>query len=180
MVDALLSPALDTPLDSQSWLNSGGPLGGYCPTAGPEVVDIETIGLPASPAPDSHATQVDHSKWAVANTSGVAVWCALDNNRVESQFKRSGLAVCTPSGQGDSIGGVATLLRTAATAVRALSQTRPEMRAPPPHMSRERGTALTPLMGLAMRLAVGLVRRAVAAVAVALRRLLLLQRRFLQ
>lgn len=111
MLDTLVAPALDESVESQSWLNSGGPIGGYCPSSGDDVLDIETLHFPPS---DTHVTAVDHSKWAVAKSASVGIgyfWCALDNNHVASQETRSGLAVC------QTIGGVASLLRAAATEV---------------------------------------------------------------
>ena len=96
MLDSITAPALKTDLWSQSWLNTGGVIGGYCvpPGEGYNVTDILTIKLPGEEPPDVHATQVDHSKWAVANTEKDGWFCALDNNHVESQFGRSGLAIC--------------------------------------------------------------------------------------
>lgn len=108
MLDAIASPALATSLLGQSWLNSGGPIGGYCPVSGVDVKDILTLTLPAD---DSHVTYVDHSKWAVAQPAGSGWWCALDNNHVASQETRSGLAVCLEQPH------TAALLRAAAAKV---------------------------------------------------------------
>ena len=55
MLDALVAPGLSASLDSQSWLNSGGPIGGFCPSSGDDVLDIQTLHLPPS---DTHVTQV--------------------------------------------------------------------------------------------------------------------------
>eukprot|EP00966_Prymnesium_polylepis_P038428 891751-Prymnesium_polylepis.3 len=107
MLDTLVAPGLSTYLASQSWLNSGGPIGGFCPDSGHDVVDIQKLFLPED---DTHVTQVDHSKWAVANSTDDSWWCALDNNHVESQETRSGLAVC-------QMGGFSVLLRTTAVEV---------------------------------------------------------------
>jgi len=106
MLDGLVSTKLATSLLSQSWLNSGGPLGGYCPVSGHDVLDALELTLPG---PDKHVTYVDHAKWAVGKPNGSAWWCALDNNHVASQKKRSGLAVCWEHQQ------VAALLRAAVT-----------------------------------------------------------------
>ena len=121
MLDALVAPKLKESLLSQSWLNSGGPIGGYCPSSGYDVIDELALTLPLSSQslggqpmgtkPIEHVTYEDHSKWAVAKASGSDWWCALDNNHVQSQFKRSGLAVCWQSAP------IAALLRTAATSV---------------------------------------------------------------
>ena len=59
----------------------------------------------------AHATYVDHSKWAVAGDGRSTNWCALDNNHVQSQLSRSGLAVCSRAS------GMAALLRGAATEI---------------------------------------------------------------
>lgn len=91
MLDNLASPKLSTTFLSQSWLNIGGPIGGFCTSSGEDVFDILTLKLPGN---DKHVTYVDHSKWAVAKQGTNSWWCVLDNNHVESQEIRSGLAVC--------------------------------------------------------------------------------------
>ena len=111
MLDALTAPTLQTDLLSQSWLNSGGPIGGYCPKKGFNVTDVTTIALPGCTPSDAHVTYVDHSKWAVSKAVAAGWVCALDNNHVESQFTRSGLAVCMQQA------GLAALLHAAATQV---------------------------------------------------------------
>lgn len=63
MLDSLAAPVLGVPLYSQSWLNSGGPIGGFCPPSGPPVLDALSIHVSDS---DTHATYEDHSKWAVS------------------------------------------------------------------------------------------------------------------
>ena len=120
MLDGIVAPALQTAMFGQSWLNSGGPIGGYCPASGGYDV-LDALSITLSPE-DTHATAVDHSKWAVAqgtshlknapqrmNASAAAGdwWCALDNNHVDSQKTRSGLAVCA------QMPGVAALLHAA-------------------------------------------------------------------
>lgn len=109
MLDSLASPGLKTTLLSQSWLNSGGPIGGYCPSSGVDVFDILQLQLPGAKPADTHATYEDHSKWAVAKDDGSPWWCALDNNHVASQLTRSGLAVCWQNAD------IAALLRGVAT-----------------------------------------------------------------
>ena len=96
MLNDVISPELRTSLASQSWLNSGGPLGGYCPSSGVDVFDIMSISLPvtSSGVPADHLTYEDHAKWAISKTSSSDWFCALDNNHVESQERRAGLAVC--------------------------------------------------------------------------------------
>jgi len=112
MLDSLVAPHLELSLVSQSWLNSGGPIGGYCPASGYDVVDELSLTLPLpTGAAATHVTYEDHSKWAVANSSTSNWWCANDNNHVESQEKRSGLSVCWQDAN------VAKLLRTACTSI---------------------------------------------------------------
>ncbi|KOO31921.1 hypothetical protein Ctob_015141 [Chrysochromulina tobinii] len=96
MLDLITAPALKTDLWSQSWLNTGGVIGGYCvpPGEGYNVTDILTIQLPGEEPPDVHATQVDHSKWAVAKTESDDWFCALDNNHVDP-----GQTCCSGSGE---------------------------------------------------------------------------------
>ena len=124
MLDSLVAPTLESDFNSQSWLNSGGPIGGYCPVSGYNVTDVQSITLPlTASSTETHTTFVDHSKWAVAPSATPGWWCALDNNHVESQFVRSGLAVCTQQP------AVADLLRTAAATVGGCSDGPPS---PPP------------------------------------------------
>ena len=103
MLDLLVAPLLSETMLSQSWLNSGGPIGGYCPKSGYDVFDILQLKLPPD---DTHVTYEDHSKWAVSKAPTSKWWCALDNNHVASQETRSGLAVCSQT-------AVSRLLRSA-------------------------------------------------------------------
>ena len=92
LVDDVLAPGLGEDLVSQSWLNSGTPLGADC-SAAHTVVDTKTLQYGASTS--QWPTQQDHAKWSAAAAGAAAPWvCANDNNRDESQFKRGGLAVC--------------------------------------------------------------------------------------
>lgn len=91
MLNSIVAPTLKTSMLYQSWLNSGGPLGAYCPSSKYDVVDVKTLQLSSD---DTHATKNDHSKWAVAKESSSSWFCGVDNNHVESQYKRSGLAAC--------------------------------------------------------------------------------------
>lgn len=89
MMDSVVAPALKFDLWSQSWLNSGGTLGAYCPK-GFSVLDVQTSNFGSATEP--WKTNDDHSKWAIAPMSD---WvCGNDNNRVYSQFERSGLSIC--------------------------------------------------------------------------------------
>ena len=118
MADAVVAPNLHASMFSQSWLNSGGPIGGYCPATGFSVVDGHNLSLPAGlSVRETHQTYEDHAKWlvqrrppsgggthvsaesapgasALGDVAGNSWWCALDNNHVASQRRRSGLAVC--------------------------------------------------------------------------------------
>jgi len=96
MADKVVSPALATPLLSQSWLNDEAPLGKFCPAGSPDyVVDVDALHFGgAAVAPWS--TRVDHAKYVVA--PGAPVACALDNNRGRTQFVRGGLAACLEDG----------------------------------------------------------------------------------
>ena len=108
MLDALVAPTFQTTALGQSWLNSGGPIGGYCPATGEDALDILAVSLPPD---DMHVTYNDHSKWAVAQKASSSWWCGMDNNHVASQLKRSGLAVCLQHLP------MATLLRSSAPQV---------------------------------------------------------------
>ena len=92
LADDVLAPRLGADLVSQSWLDSGHPLGPHCGAAH-TVVDTKTLKFGDGTV--SWPTQDDHAKWTVAAKGEAAAWvCANDNNRDESQFKRGGLAVC--------------------------------------------------------------------------------------
>ncbi len=94
MIDQVVSPVLDTPLWSQSWLNSGDPLGPYCPLDGDYVVDTETLQYGA-PGTEPWPTADDHAKWVVSVSRRTDWLCIVDNNRCKSQYTRGGLATCT-------------------------------------------------------------------------------------
>lgn len=92
MLESIVGPNLGLPLLYQSWLNSGGKLGAWCPSSGDDVLD--TTAISELPSSKSHESSHDHSKWAVSQNNSSSWFCGLDNNHVESQFHRSGLAVC--------------------------------------------------------------------------------------
>lgn len=91
MLQQVVAPTLKQSMLYQSWLNTGGKLGPYCPSSGFDVFDIESLHISSS---DTHETREDHSKWAVSKAASSTWFCGVDNNHVESQYKRSGLAVC--------------------------------------------------------------------------------------
>mmetsp|Transcript_42125 Transcript_42125/g.51138 ORF Transcript_42125/g.51138 Transcript_42125/m.51138 type:complete len:431 (-) Transcript_42125:447-1739(-) len=92
MMDSVIAvDGLSSSWWSQSWLNSGGPLGAFCPEKQDvSVVDVRTMSYGSGT--DSWDTVNDHSKWAISTSGGYV--CMNDNNRVESQFRRGGLSVC--------------------------------------------------------------------------------------
>ena len=92
MIDQIVSPALGVPLISQSWLNSGNPLGSYCPNDGSYVVDTKTLAY--GEGTEDWSTSYDHSKWVVSASSSSKWVCIVDNNRCQSQYTRGGLATC--------------------------------------------------------------------------------------
>jgi deoxyribonuclease-2 len=91
MLQQIVAPTLKQNMLYQSWLNTGGKLGPYCPSSGFDVFDITSLHISSS---DTHDTHNDHSKWAVSKATSSTWVCGVDNNHVESQYKRSGLAVC--------------------------------------------------------------------------------------
>uniref|UniRef100_A0A0K0DJP1 Deoxyribonuclease II n=1 Tax=Angiostrongylus cantonensis TaxID=6313 RepID=A0A0K0DJP1_ANGCA len=87
----LVAPGLGTNLAVESWLNGGAnDLESVC-TERTSVYDVTSVMLPDI----SFNSSMDHSKWAVSDTSGgMNVICVGDLNRQKSQFRRGGGAVC--------------------------------------------------------------------------------------
>lgn len=91
ILEAVVAPDLGISFLYQSWLNTGGKLGSFC-NGETDVLDATVIV--ELPATATHKSSSDHSKWAVARDSSSLWFCGADNNHVESQYRRSGLAVC--------------------------------------------------------------------------------------
>jgi deoxyribonuclease-2 len=81
-----IAPTLQQGLFVESWRHGVDPLGPSCGSL--NVLDVQALTV----AGRSFTTADDHSKWAVA-TEGDYV-CFSDINRMETQFKRGGGAIC--------------------------------------------------------------------------------------
>ncbi|KAH9499645.1 Plancitoxin-1 [Bulinus truncatus] len=104
LYESLLAPNLKTSLKVETWLNGKGTkLPSNC-TLPYQVINIRAVAL--SEQASFNETK-DHSKWAVSAASGIhfiseklqpethSPWvCVADINRMESQFKRGGGAMC--------------------------------------------------------------------------------------
>jgi deoxyribonuclease-2 len=86
----LVAPTFKQPLVVQSWIR-GYAEGAYCPPAHPyQVVDTENLALDGIDWTEGS----DHAKWAVSSSAGSSLACIGDINRMTSQFKRGGGAIC--------------------------------------------------------------------------------------
>jgi deoxyribonuclease-2 len=85
LYSACIAPALSTSLLAETWIR-GGATGPACGEYG--VLDVEALAF----GNVSFRESQDHSKWAVG-TTGDAV-CVADINRMTSQYKRGGGALC--------------------------------------------------------------------------------------
>ena len=97
LYEHLVAPHFDADLLVESWMR-GEELGPYCkPTYPYDVTDVETLIM--APPVGSHASNTtwketqDHSKWCVSPVKGPLV-CVADENRMTSQRKRGGGALC--------------------------------------------------------------------------------------
>ena len=95
---ALVAPHFEQHLVVQSWIR-GYAEGAYCPPNHTyEVVDTLTLRMPDGNGTVQYWTEgSDHAKWAISSTDGSSLVCVGDINRMTSQFKRGGGAVCFES-----------------------------------------------------------------------------------
>jgi deoxyribonuclease-2 len=104
--DDLVAPYFKTPLQVETWRNGvGGRISSVCSSpAGPKkqpynVMEVATVTMPDGTSWDGTS---DHSKWAVSLKSGAGnVYCVGGMNRMCSQEKRGGAALCV---KGDAQG----------------------------------------------------------------------------
>lgn len=98
MYSAWLAEQLDSSLYVETWRNGiGTPLQSDCPEDKHQVNNIKLMKLvPADSgkAMFSWPYLMDHSKWAITDTQEEGVVCLADINRMASQFKRGGGAIC--------------------------------------------------------------------------------------
>lgn len=87
---------LKTTLLAQTWRNGvGGSLDSSCPRDDFHVNNVQDLRIVSQEDKSlSWPAVVDHSKWAISESEDSGVLCIADVNRMESQFKRGGGAVC--------------------------------------------------------------------------------------
>lgn len=97
LYESLVAKYFDTSLLVESWMR-GEELGPYCtPTYPHDVTDVETLRmLSTTGANITWKETQDHSKWCVSPVSH-GLLCVADENRMTSQRKRGGGAVCMKS-----------------------------------------------------------------------------------
>lgn len=97
--DDLVGPYFKTPLYAETWRNGvGGRFGSVCTSpAGPKKQTYNVYAVQSVKMPDGVTWQGtdDHSKWAVGAPGGASVACVGGINRMCSQEKRGGAALCS-------------------------------------------------------------------------------------
>jgi deoxyribonuclease-2 len=92
----LVAPTFKKNLVVESWIR-GEAEGAWCPPDHDyEIVDAQQLQMPGGPggSVQTWAEGGDHSKWAMSTNPGSTLVCIGDINRMTSQFKRGGGAVC--------------------------------------------------------------------------------------
>ena len=91
----LVAPYFQQNLIVQSWIR-GYAEGAYCtPTHQYDVVDTQEMQMPGDGGGVQEWSEgADHSKWCVSSDSDTRLVCIGDINRMTSQFKRGGGAIC--------------------------------------------------------------------------------------
>lgn len=97
--DDLYSGWIDTELKTsmyvETWRNgAGNPLNSSCPKTSYHVNNIQDLKVEDGSGGKTWSYVHDHSKWAISDDIKEAFVCISDINRMESQFKRGGGAVC--------------------------------------------------------------------------------------
>lgn len=86
---------LNTALFVETWRKgNGNPLDSFCPKNGHQVNNVQDLKVVEGDINVKWSYTKDHSKWAISETNDPGVVCITDINRMESQFKRGGGAVC--------------------------------------------------------------------------------------
>jgi len=103
--DDFVAPYFKTALYAETWRNGvGGRFGSICtPPTGPKRQAYEVRAVQTVTLPDGTSWQGtdDHSKWVVSQTGGAnSMWCVGGINRMCSQEKRGGGALCSQGANG--------------------------------------------------------------------------------
>ena len=90
----LVAKHYSTSLLVETWIR-GGALGAYCPPGEPyEVVDAQELYVTEGGKNVTWTETQDHAKWAVGTDPTQPLVCVADINRMTSQRKRGGQAMC--------------------------------------------------------------------------------------
>lgn len=90
-----LSDELKSALYVETWRNGAGTsLNSSCPRNSFYVKNIQDLRLTLKTEKLTWSYRQDHSKWAISENKDQANVCITDINRMQSQFKRGGGAVC--------------------------------------------------------------------------------------
>ncbi|RWS14150.1 Deoxyribonuclease-2-like protein [Dinothrombium tinctorium] len=98
LYDHFIAPYVESNLLAETWRRGAGhPLPSDCKTTF-EVLNVQEVDLPFTNAKIKQSGEwkylKDHSKWAVSETKNKSFVCIADLNRMRSQYKRGGGAVC--------------------------------------------------------------------------------------
>ena len=86
---------LGTALFVETWRNGAGtPLNSSCPKDNYKVNNVQDLSVTNGAIKVTWSYHQDHSKWAISETKDSGFVCISDINRMQSQFKRGGGAVC--------------------------------------------------------------------------------------
>lgn len=90
-----LDHAFKSTLYVETWRKgTGNPLNSTCPAHDYNVNNVQDMKVGEGGDKVTWSYTQDHSKWAISNSQDTGVVCITDLNRVQSQFKRGGGAVC--------------------------------------------------------------------------------------
>jgi len=94
LYENLVAKHYKTSLLVETWIR-GEALGAYCPPAHEyQVVDAQSLYVTEGGANVTWTETQDHAKWAVGLDGGSSLVCIADINRMSSQRKRGGQAMC--------------------------------------------------------------------------------------
>lgn len=92
LYDGWIDKDINSALFVETWRRgSGNPLNSSCPDNDYQVNNIKDLKYNDDVG---WSFSIDHSKWAISEDANVGFVCISDINRMESQFKRGGGAVC--------------------------------------------------------------------------------------
>lgn len=90
-----LNDELKSTLYVETWRNGAGTsLNSSCPRNNFYVKNVQDLRFPLEIEKLTWSYRQDHSKWAISDNKEHAIVCITDINRMQSQFKRGGGAVC--------------------------------------------------------------------------------------